>query len=399
MGKRKSGPFSGQQIATNTSKSNFPTFFIIKRVSTSAETFHSVSPFLVERAITGSIGDVKSTKKLRSGDLLVEVQSRKQSEQIVKLKTFSNIQITVSPHTCLNSSKGVITCGELLNVTTEEILKELQEVGHESTDCTRAEKCVNCKEEPTSLSRNCFAWKQEKEIISTKIKKQISYQEARKLVKSQTPTPGNSYVSVVKTSTAPSSQTNPDIAADSRSKQSASTPRAPPAMTNQPSFPSVAPLCEKVSASPDLTDFKLVTNKKKLKKDSPTKTNNTITIAEKVSKFYTTSSREVSNTIPTKDNISRHKSTLKPFETPKPSSVDTELLPMAVLPPLERRILQSRESDADAEMSSSSASEGDTLEYNMSEDLEDSPEVISPPSSSKSEKTKNKYIPKNYKNG
>ncbi|GBM82340.1 hypothetical protein AVEN_54773-1 [Araneus ventricosus] len=129
MGKRKSGPFSGQQITTNTSKSNFPTFFIIKRVSTSAKTFHSAPPFLVERAITGSIGDVKSTKKLRSGDLLVEVQSRKQSEQIVKLKTLSNIQITVSSHASLNSSKGVITCGELLNVTTEEILKELQGQG------------------------------------------------------------------------------------------------------------------------------------------------------------------------------------------------------------------------------------------------------------------------------
>ncbi|GBL55407.1 hypothetical protein AVEN_232922-1 [Araneus ventricosus] len=63
---------------------------------------------------------------------------------------------------------------------------------------------------------------------------------------------------------------------------------------------------------------------------------------------------------------------------------------MAVLPPLEKRILQSRESDADAEMSSSSASEEDALEYNMSEDLEDSPAAISPPPPSKPEKA-NKY--------
>ncbi|GBN73224.1 hypothetical protein AVEN_256143-1 [Araneus ventricosus] len=41
-------------------------------------------------------------------------------------------------------------------------------------------------------------------------------------------------------------------------------------------------------------------------------------------------------------------------------------------------MLQSRESDADAEMSSSSASEGDTLEYDMSEDLEDTPENVCP---------------------
>ncbi|GBN28480.1 hypothetical protein AVEN_275460-1, partial [Araneus ventricosus] len=80
----------------------------------------------------------------------------------------------------------------------------------------------------------------------------------------------------------------------------------------------------------------------------------------------------------------------------KPTSVDTELLPMAVLPPLEKILLQSRESDADAEMSSSSLSEEDAIEYNMSEDLEDSPAVISPPPSSKpgkANKCKNRESP------
>ncbi|GBN01506.1 hypothetical protein AVEN_140394-1 [Araneus ventricosus] len=130
MGKKKPGPFSGQQIASpSTTLPNFPTFFLIKRSSTSNENFHTVSPFLVEKAIIATVGEVKTTKKLRSGDLLVEVQSRKQSQQIVKLKTFSNIPITVSPHATLNSSKGIITCGELLNVPSEEILKELQGQG------------------------------------------------------------------------------------------------------------------------------------------------------------------------------------------------------------------------------------------------------------------------------
>ncbi|GBN58551.1 hypothetical protein AVEN_73638-1 [Araneus ventricosus] len=304
----------------------------------------------------------------QTGDLLVEVHSRKQSEQIVKLKTFSNIPITVSPQASLNSSKGVITCGDLFNDTTEaarsggepctayinterwpaptykapntnfdsaklpEHIKagymclsvrtyipnplrcfkcqrfghsktscretltcaRCAEVGHESTDCTRAEKCVNSKQEHTSFSRNCSAWKREKEIISTKIKKQISYQEARKLVTSQTPIPGNSYVSVAKKSfSAPSVQKNPDISTSH-------------------------------SKLPDSTHIS--------------------------THIY-------------------HQSALKPFATPKPTSVDTELLPMAVLPPLEKILLQSRESDADAEMSSSSFSEEDALEYNMSEEL------------------------------
>ncbi|GBN50023.1 hypothetical protein AVEN_95578-1 [Araneus ventricosus] len=82
--KKKSGPFSEKRIVSNSTTSKFPTFFLIKRVSSSGETFHSVSPLLVERAISGSIGDVKSSKKLRSGDLLVEVHSRKQSQQILK---------------------------------------------------------------------------------------------------------------------------------------------------------------------------------------------------------------------------------------------------------------------------------------------------------------------------
>ncbi|GBN11564.1 hypothetical protein AVEN_246259-1 [Araneus ventricosus] len=421
----------------------------------------------LEKAIIATVGEVKSTKKFRSGDLLVEVHSRKQSQQKVKLKTFSNIPITVSPHASLNSSKGVITCGELLNVPTEEILKEWQgqgvshvrrisirrdgqllntkhliltfdstklpenikagymrlsvrtyipnplrcfkcqrfghsktscrgtltcarcaEVGHESTDCTRTEKCVNCKGEHTSFSRNCIAWKREKEIISSKIKKQISYPEARKLVKSQTPTPGNSYVSVAKKSfSAPSVQKNPDIST-SHSKPPDSIARASPPVTNFTisSSPSVVPVSEEALASPDFTDFKVVRNRKKLKEDSPTKTNHSITKAEKIAKFYTTSRREITNPIPTKDNISTRQSTLKPLPTTTSTSVDFELLPMAVLPPLEKILLQSRESDADAEMSSSSASDEDALEYNMSEDLEDSPAVISPPPSSKPEK-------------
>ncbi|GBN18802.1 hypothetical protein AVEN_39724-1 [Araneus ventricosus] len=51
---------------------------------------------------------------------------------------------------------------------------------------------------------------------------------------------------------------------------------------------------------------------------------------------------------------------------------------MVAFPPEKAKVLQSLESDADAEMSSSSASEGDTLEYDMSEDLEDSPQNVCP---------------------
>ncbi|GBL91501.1 hypothetical protein AVEN_253891-1 [Araneus ventricosus] len=51
---------------------------------------------------------------MRSGDLLVEVASRKQTQQILKLHSLSTIQVFVKPHETLNTSKGVITCVRLL---------------------------------------------------------------------------------------------------------------------------------------------------------------------------------------------------------------------------------------------------------------------------------------------
>ncbi|GBM20835.1 hypothetical protein AVEN_108277-1 [Araneus ventricosus] len=69
--------------------------------------------------------------------------------------------------------------------------------GHESTDFTAVEKCVNCQGKHTSFSRSCPKWKVEKEIVSTKFKNNISFPEARRLVKAQTPPDGKSYASVV----------------------------------------------------------------------------------------------------------------------------------------------------------------------------------------------------------
>ncbi|GBN22731.1 hypothetical protein AVEN_68063-1 [Araneus ventricosus] len=119
MGRRKVYPLSG-----HSSEISFDSFFILKRCS-DKETFHNVSPFVVAKALSASVGEVKTTRKLRSGDLL-EVSSPKQAKQIIKLKSLSNLPISVQPHGTLNSSKGVISVGELFNDTVEHILEELR---------------------------------------------------------------------------------------------------------------------------------------------------------------------------------------------------------------------------------------------------------------------------------
>ncbi|GBN80577.1 hypothetical protein AVEN_108226-1 [Araneus ventricosus] len=322
MGKKRSGPFSGQQIASPSSLTHFPTFFLIKRNSTSNETFHTVSPFLVEKAITATVGEVKYTKNLRSGDLLVEVHSRKQSQQTVKLKHFSTIPITVSPHAFLNSSKGVITCGELLSVPTEEIVKELQGQGVSHVrriSIRRDGELLNTKHLILTFD-------------SAKLPQNIKAGYMRLSVRTYIPNPLRCF----------------------------NCQRFGHSKTSCRGTLTCARCAEVGHESTDCTRTEKCVN------------------SVKISTSHKTSSREFTNPIPTKDNVSSPQSALKRFETTKPTSVDIELLPMAVLPPLEIRILLSRESDADAEMSSSSSSEEDALEY-MSEDLEDSPAVISLP--------------------
>ncbi|GBO10666.1 hypothetical protein AVEN_174238-1 [Araneus ventricosus] len=48
---------------------------------------------------------------------------------MLKLKSMSSIPVSVSLHETLNSSSGVITCGELFHVTLEEITEKLQSRG------------------------------------------------------------------------------------------------------------------------------------------------------------------------------------------------------------------------------------------------------------------------------
>ncbi|GBM65724.1 hypothetical protein AVEN_252034-1 [Araneus ventricosus] len=79
MGRKKHFPFSGHQMDVNINESHYDKFFLVKRISSQEETFNSVSPFLAQRSITENIGDVSSVRKLRSGDLLIEVNSRKKA--------------------------------------------------------------------------------------------------------------------------------------------------------------------------------------------------------------------------------------------------------------------------------------------------------------------------------
>jgi hypothetical protein len=103
----------------------FTTFFIVKK--TAAEgTFQNMSPFKIQKIIMNDIGNVINTKKLRDGSLLIQVRSADQAERISKLQLFGTTPVVVSPHKTLNSSKGVVYCPELVDLTEQEIANEMK---------------------------------------------------------------------------------------------------------------------------------------------------------------------------------------------------------------------------------------------------------------------------------
>lgn len=107
----------------NSNKTN-TRFYIIKRQE---GTFSEISPFFIHKMLHSLVGEIKCVKKLRSGDLFIEVQNSTQAQNIEKLTNFGNIPVHVSPHRTLNSSRGVISEQDLLFVTESEILENLRD--------------------------------------------------------------------------------------------------------------------------------------------------------------------------------------------------------------------------------------------------------------------------------
>ncbi|GFW52201.1 uncharacterized protein TNCV_2426481 [Trichonephila clavipes] len=233
-------------------------------------TFTTISPFLIEKAFTSSIGEVKSIRKMRSGDLFLEASSAKQATALINLQKLAHLDVTVAPHAILNFSRGVISPADFLHVSTEEIKENMKAqkvcdvrritirrdgqvlntkhliLTFSTPDLPQTVKMtyIRCPVRPYIANPlRCFQCQRfrhsktvcrgqptcsrcaeilEKEITALKIKNKISYPEARRVVSSRTPVSGKSYASVtsksyvstaiqVDASTAPTSATAASI--------------------------------------------------------------------------------------------------------------------------------------------------------------------------------------------
>ena len=105
----------------------WPRFLVIQADNDSPVT--SLSPFAIAKAIQGIAGPPIMVKKQRNETLLVEIDRKCYSDNLLKAKLFAGLVVTITPHKSLNTKKGVIRCSDLAGCSEEEIQSELASQG------------------------------------------------------------------------------------------------------------------------------------------------------------------------------------------------------------------------------------------------------------------------------
>ena len=132
---------------------NWPRYLIIKSTKPN-KTILQENPFIVSKAIESIIGEPKNCKPLkRAGLLLIEVDKKHHSVNLLKTTKLHDIPVEITPHRSLNSSKGVIYCDNLEGYSDEQVREGLQQ--HRSNACVTEVYRINTRREgqlhPTNL--------------------------------------------------------------------------------------------------------------------------------------------------------------------------------------------------------------------------------------------------------
>ena len=105
---------------------SFPRFLVVEP-STEEQIKHSI--FAIQKILQCAVGAVKSAKKLRSGSVLIEVQTKAQADNAMAMQMWIDTPVKVSAHRSLNVSRGVIRCRDFRDCSDTEILDALRSQG------------------------------------------------------------------------------------------------------------------------------------------------------------------------------------------------------------------------------------------------------------------------------
>ena len=89
----------------------------------------TINPFAIARGLDDVTPGIMMAKPIRSGDLLVQVQSGHAAARLMACTSLAGREVEVVLADRLNTVEGVITCDALCGVTEDELLSELASQG------------------------------------------------------------------------------------------------------------------------------------------------------------------------------------------------------------------------------------------------------------------------------
>ena len=107
----------------------WPRFLVVEQTDENLKFKTNANVFAVHKAIVGMAGEPKSMKTIKDGNYLVEMHEKNHSQLLLKTTNLAGVPVKVSAHKALNSSRCVIYCRELDNMTEFEIKDELKPQG------------------------------------------------------------------------------------------------------------------------------------------------------------------------------------------------------------------------------------------------------------------------------
>jgi hypothetical protein len=123
--------------------------FLVVEPADKTETI-AQSIFAIQKFASCAIGTIKSAKKLRSGSLLLEVKTKAQYDNAMKLTKWGDVNVNVSEHRGLNTCRGVVRCRDLRDCSEEDILEALQ------SQKVTAVRHIHTKKDGKTIPTNTF---------------------------------------------------------------------------------------------------------------------------------------------------------------------------------------------------------------------------------------------------
>ena len=101
---------------------SWPRFLIMESMD-SDKPLSKLSPFALQKGIQGLAGVPKDVNRLRSGQILIQVDRKSHCKNLLQSNMIADVPIRISPHKSLNFKNIIIRCRDLRGCSDDEILK------------------------------------------------------------------------------------------------------------------------------------------------------------------------------------------------------------------------------------------------------------------------------------